>query len=112
MRTDKAWTTFEYCWRFGVRPLMWLVRLAVIVTSVASVTLLIDHTSATGMFVVALLYGIWEIGRSIRSIQPMNVSIAKGNVLKVESGASISVPKADLDRLIETIARQEAKAKS
>lgn len=108
MRTNKAWTTFEYCWRFGVRPLMWAVRITLLVMAAATVTFLTDHTSTLGMFTVVLIYGIWEIGRSIRSVQPMNISVTKRNRLIVEPGASISVPKADLDRVIEAIARQEA----
>lgn len=109
IRVHKGWTTFEYCWRFGVRPLMWAVRLAVVVMAAAVITLLLPHVSTLGMFTVALLYGIYEIGRSIRAIQPLNISIAKGEVLTVESGATISVPKADLDRVIDAIARQEAR---
>lgn len=110
MRVDKRWSTFEYCWRFGIRPLMWLVRLALIASAVAVISLLLGYMSTLGLACFIALYGIWEIGRSIRSISHLTVNVARGEKLIVQRGAVVSVPKQDIDRLLETLARQEPPA--
>ncbi|MEO9297602.1 hypothetical protein [Devosia alba] len=105
-------TTFRYLRRFSMRPLMWLIRLVIVAGCVGALTWLIPYTEIAGMVVFVGIYGIWEIGRSIRSITPLNVNIARGETLIVESGASVSIPAADIDRVIETIGRYEAEKRS
>ena len=112
MRSDPRWTTVEYLWRFALRPLMWLVRIATVGICVAVLTWLAPYIEVGGMIVFVALYGIWEIGRSIRSITPLNVNIARGETLIVESGASVSVPSVEMDRLIKSLGEQEAKRRS
>lgn len=109
-RIGKGWITLEYVWRIGVRPLMWLVRIAVVAVAVGCISWMLDHGTTSGVFTFVALYAVWEIGRAIRSIKPMNISVTRGEKLIVQRGASVSVPKADLDRVIEAIARQEAAA--
>jgi hypothetical protein len=110
MRISRGWSTFEYCWRFGVRPLMWLVRLAVFTWALAAISWVSGHISDTGVIAGTIIYGMWEIGRSIRAITPLHVNVARGEKLIVQRGATVSVPKQDIDRLLEAIARQEARA--
>lgn len=105
--SDRGWITFEYCWRFGVRPLMWLVRLGTVAWAIAMLSLFLDHASLVGVGCLIAIYGIWEIGRSIRSIQPLHVNVARGERLIVQKGATVSVPKQDIDRLLATIAKYE-----
>lgn len=109
-KSHRGWTTIEYCWRLGLRPLMWAVRLGAIAWAAASLTLLADAITPLGMFTLVLIYGIWEVSGLIRSNRPLHINIAKGETLVVENGATISVPKEDIDRLIETIGRQEARS--
>lgn len=108
MRRDMGWTTLEYCWRFGVRPMMWVVRLAVVAWGIGSLSWLLTYGHELGVIAGLLAYGIWEIGRSIRLVQPLNIHVTRGEKLIVQRGASVSVPKQDIDRLIEIIGRQEA----
>lgn len=105
---NRGWSTLEYCWRFGVRPLMWMVRLALVAWAIGCLSWLIAQGTHEGVIAAIAIYGIWEIGRSIRSVTHMTVNIAKGDKLIVQRGANVSVPKQDLDRVIEAIGRQEA----
>lgn len=105
-------TTFRYLRRFSMRPLMWLIRLVIVAGCVGALTWLIPYTEIAGMVVFVGIYGIWEIGRSIRSITPINVNVARGEKLIVQSGASISVPSADLDRVIKTLGEYESEKRA
>lgn len=112
MRSDPRWTTVKYLGRFALRPLMWLVRLAIVAGCVGALTWLIPYTEIGGMIVFVAIYGIWEIGRSIRSITPMSINIARGENLIVEAGASVSVPAADIDRMLKALGEMEAKGRA
>ena len=78
MGKNRGWTTLEYCWRFGVRPLMWLVRLALVAWGIGCLSWLISQGTHDGVIAGIAIYGIWEIGRSIRSIQPLTINVARG----------------------------------
>jgi hypothetical protein len=104
--TDLGALMFRYCWRFAVRPTMWLIRVTLFIVAAAVISFAVQYSTLIGMATLVSIYGIYEIGRSIRSLQPVIVNIAKGENLVVQSGASVSVPKQDLDRVIEIIARR------
>ena len=112
MSINKGRSTFEYCWRFGVRPLMWLVRISLVFWAVASIVWFTDFLTVTGFALFIAVYGIWEVCRPIRDYRPMTIHVTRGETLVVEPGATVSVPKADLDRLLESIARQEAQKRA
>jgi hypothetical protein len=87
---------------------MWLVRLVLVAASVMSLSTAATYMTPTGLACFIAIYATWEIGRSIRSVKPLYVNVARGEKLIVQTGATISVPKGDIDRLLEELARQEA----
>ena len=107
-RVNKGWTTLEYCWRFGVRPLMWLVKFAAICLALGAISWGLSTGRTDGVIALLIAYAVWEISRAIRSINHITLNVARGEKLIVQSGASVSVPSKDLDRVIEAIGRQEA----
>ena len=97
-----------YLRRFALRPMLWLVRVTSVFACIALLSLLLDYVTMTSIAVCVAIYAIWEIGRSIRSIQPLNVNIARGENLIVEAGASVSIPAVEMERVITIISGLEA----
>jgi hypothetical protein len=108
VRTDKRWTTIEYLWRFALRPFRWLITATLFMAAVGVTGWALEAGNGLAVISTLIIYGIWEIGQSIRSVKPMVFNVARGEKLIVQKGAQVSVPKADLDRVIEAIGRQSA----
>lgn len=102
----------RYVWRLAVKGSMWAVRLAIVFYSAWAANFVLEvQPNGWALVAVILVYGIWEITRTIRAMSP-NVTIVTGRTLELQAGATMLVSTGELDKAVQRIVEQQRRTES
>lgn len=102
----------RYIWRYSVKGAMWAVRLAIIFCAAWAASLVLEvQPNGWALVAVILVYGIWEITRTIRAMSP-NITIVTGRTLELQAGATMVVGTGELDKAVQRIVEQQRRTES